>query len=100
MAGAQVTHLLPFAPTAGSGMMISMVSHCGRCCIGINSDRAAVIDPELLTACMREGLDEMLSLRRPGAPARKRTGYEQPKHRNAAKRSVSSKRRKVAQARD
>lgn len=65
MAGAHVTHLWPFAPTVGCAMMISMVSHNGRCCIGINSDRAAVTDPELLNACLREGLDEMLALRQP-----------------------------------
>lgn len=65
MAGAHVTHLWPFAPTVGCAMMIAMVSHNGRCCIGINSDRAAVTEPELLTACLREGIEEMLSLRKP-----------------------------------
>lgn len=65
MAGAHVTHLWPFAPTVGCGMMIAMVSHNGRCCIGINSDRAAVTEPELLTACLREGIEEMLGLRTP-----------------------------------
>ena len=65
MAGSHVTHLWPFAPTVGCGMMITMVSHDGRCCIGINTDRAAVTEPELLTACLREGLEEMLALRKP-----------------------------------
>ncbi len=65
MAGSHVTHLFPFAPTVGCGMMITMVSHDGRCCIGINTDRAAVTEPELLTACLREGLEEMLALRKP-----------------------------------
>jgi WS/DGAT/MGAT family acyltransferase len=65
MAGSQVTHLWPFAPTAGCGMMIAMVSHNGRCCIGINSDRAAVTEPELLAECLRDGLEEMLALRKP-----------------------------------
>ena len=64
MAGAHVTHLWPFAPTVGCGMMISMVSHNGRCCVGINSDRAAVTEPELLADCLREGLEEMLALRK------------------------------------
>ena len=65
MAGAHVTHLWPFAPTVGCAMMIAMVSHNGRCCIGINSDRAAVTEPELLTECLREGIEEMLRLRKP-----------------------------------
>jgi hypothetical protein len=68
MAGAEVTHYWPFAPTAGCGMMIAMVSHNGRCCVGINSDRAAVTQPELLADCLREGLEEMLALRAPAPP--------------------------------
>jgi hypothetical protein len=62
MAGAEVTHFLPFAPVPGCGMMIAMLTHNGRCCIGINSDRAAVTEPELLMKCFREGLDEVLAL--------------------------------------
>jgi diacylglycerol O-acyltransferase / wax synthase len=69
MAGAHVTHLWPFAPTVGCGMMIAMVSHNGRCCIGINSDRAAVTEPELLTNCLREGIEEVLALRSLAKPA-------------------------------
>ena len=64
LAGAEITHLWPYAPAAGCGMMITMISHNGRCCIGINSDRAAVTEPELLVQCLREGLDELLELGR------------------------------------
>ncbi|GAC1619859.1 MAG: wax ester/triacylglycerol synthase family O-acyltransferase [Nevskia sp.] len=67
MAGAEITHFWPFAPVPGCGMMIAMMSHNGRCCIGINSDRAAVAEPELLMKCFREGLDEVLALGRPPA---------------------------------
>ena len=62
LAGAEVTHYWPFAPAPGCGMMITMLSHNGRCCIGINSDAAAVTEPELLVECLREGLDEVLAL--------------------------------------
>lgn len=62
LAGAEVTHYWPFAPSPGCGMMIAMLSHNGRCCIGINSDSAAVTEPELLVECLREGLDEVLAL--------------------------------------
>jgi WS/DGAT/MGAT family acyltransferase len=62
MAGAEITHFWPFAPVPGCGMMIAMISHNGRCCIGINSDRAAVTEPDLLVQCFREGLDEVLAL--------------------------------------
>ncbi len=77
MAGAHVTHFWPFAPVPGCGMMITMISHNGRCCIGINSDRAAVADPELLKQCLQQGLEEMTALAKPRAtseaPAKART---------------------------
>jgi diacylglycerol O-acyltransferase len=63
-AGARVVQYWPYAPVPGCGMMIAMLSHDGRCCIGINSDRAAVTEPELLLECFREGLDEVLALGR------------------------------------
>ncbi|HRH85243.1 MAG TPA: wax ester/triacylglycerol synthase family O-acyltransferase [Rubrivivax sp.] len=62
LAGAEVTHYWPFAPAPGCGMMITMLSHNGRCCIGINSDTAAVTEPELLVECLRAGLNEVLAL--------------------------------------
>jgi WS/DGAT/MGAT family acyltransferase len=71
MAGAEITHFWPFAPVPGCGMMIVMMSHNGRCCIGINSDRAAVTEPELLIECLRAGLDEILALGNTTNPAKK-----------------------------
>lgn len=62
LAGARVTHMWPFGPVPGCAMMIAMVSYDGRCCLGLNSDRAAVTEPELLVRCLREGIDEMLAL--------------------------------------
>ncbi len=65
LAGAEVTHFMPFAPVPGCGMMIAMISHNGRCCIGINTDRAAVTEPELLLQSFQQGLDEVLALATP-----------------------------------
>ena len=67
MGGAEITQFWPFAPVPGCGMMIVMMSHNGRCCIGINSDRAAVTEPELLIECLQAGLDEMIALGKPAA---------------------------------
>ncbi len=72
MAGAEITHFWPFAPVPGCGMMIAMISHNGRCCIGINSDRAAVTEPELLMQCFRQGLAEVLSLAEPAQRSRRK----------------------------
>lgn len=71
MAGAEITQFWPFAPVPGCGMMIVMMSHNGRCCIGINSDQAAVTEPELMVECLRAGLDEVIALGR-RAPDTKR----------------------------
>jgi hypothetical protein len=71
MAGAEITQFWPFAPVPGCGMMIVMMSHNGRCCIGINSDRAAVTEPELLVECLRAGLDEIVALGAPASPRKK-----------------------------
>lgn len=62
LAGARVTHMWPFGPVPGCAMMIAMISYDGRCCLGLNSDRAAVTEPELLVRCLREGIDEVLEL--------------------------------------
>lgn len=72
MAGAEITHFWPFAPVPGCGMMIAMISHNGRCCIGVNSDRAAVTEPELLMQCFREGLAEVLALAEPARANRRK----------------------------
>lgn len=71
MAGAEVTHFFPFAPVPGCGMMIVMMSHNGRCCIGVNSDRAAVTEPELLMECFTAGMAAVLALGASGEEAAK-----------------------------
>ena len=62
MAGAQITHLFPFAPLPGVPAMISLVSHGARCCIGLNLDSAAIAEPEWLMQDLRESFDEILAL--------------------------------------
>mgnify|MGYP003146481344 FL=1 len=68
MAGAEITHIYPFAPVPGCGMMIVLLTHNGRCCIGVNSDRAAVSEPELLMECLEKGIAELVNY---GKPAKK-----------------------------
>ena len=78
MAGAEVVRLFPYAPVPGCGMMITMISHNGTCCVGINSDRAAVTEPELLVDCLREGLDEIIAMGKPKPKAKKRKPARKP----------------------
>ena len=71
MAGARITRMYPFGPLPGCAAMITLISHDGTCCIGINTDAAAITDPALFRTCLAEGIDEILALRPPPqAPAR------------------------------
>jgi HAD superfamily hydrolase (TIGR01490 family) len=71
MAGSRITHMYPFGPLPGCAAMITLISHDGGCCIGINTDTSAIADPTGLTDDLRAGLDEIVALQGPGrrAPA-------------------------------
>ena len=62
IAGAQIVRMYPFAPVPGAAVMITLVSHNGTCCIGINVDGAAVPDTEVFVASLRAGFAEVLAL--------------------------------------
>ena len=62
IAGAEILRMYPFAPVPGAAVMITLVSHNGTCCVGINVDGAAVPDIEVFVASLRAGFDEVLAL--------------------------------------
>ena len=62
IAGSQITHMYPFGPLPGCAAMITLISHVGQCCIGINSDTLAITDPGQLAEDLRIGLDEVVAL--------------------------------------
>jgi WS/DGAT/MGAT family acyltransferase len=62
IAGARITRMYPFGPAPGSAVMVTMISHDGICCIGVNADHAAIPDSDLFVACLRDGFDEVLAL--------------------------------------
>jgi hypothetical protein len=45
IAGSRITHMYPFGPLPGCAAMITLISHDGGCCIGINTDASAITDP-------------------------------------------------------
>jgi diacylglycerol O-acyltransferase len=59
--GAKVLRNLPFGPLPGAAMMIVMLSHVGRCYVGVNYDTASVTEPELFARCLQEGFDEVMA---------------------------------------
>jgi HAD superfamily hydrolase (TIGR01490 family) len=64
IAGSRITHMYPFGPLPGCAAMITLISHDGWCCIGINTDTSSVTEPGGLADDLRAGLDEVVALRR------------------------------------
>jgi hypothetical protein len=62
IAGARIMRMYPFGPLPGCAAMITLISHDGTCCIGINVDPAAVARPEVLVEGLRAGLAEVTAL--------------------------------------
>ena len=62
LGGAEVTGFFAFGPTIGASVNVTLVSYRGTCHVGVNIDRAAVPDADVLLACLREGFDEVTQL--------------------------------------
>ncbi len=62
LAGALVEGYYPFGPTIGAAVNITLLSYVDTCCIGVSCDPAAVPDPDVLLACLRQGFEEVLDL--------------------------------------
>jgi diacylglycerol O-acyltransferase len=67
LAGAKIERMFPFGPPAGAAVNVTLYSYDGVCQIGVNCDRAAVPDAELLTECLERGFDEVLVAAADGA---------------------------------
>lgn len=68
--GARVVGLYPFGPTIGAALNVTLLSYCGTCNVGVNTDTGAVPDPDVLVECLREGFEEILGLGGPHEPVR------------------------------
>src|SRR4051812_8536393 len=62
LAGARIERMLPFGPLPGCAVMATLLSYAGTCCIGLNTDPAAITDPDVYVRCVQAGLDEVLAL--------------------------------------
>jgi len=61
-AGARLEAQFPFGPLAGSAMNVTLLSYVDEAQIGINTDPAAVPDPEVLLSCFTDAFDEIRKL--------------------------------------
>jgi len=62
LAGSKVTGMFAFGPTIGASINTTLMSYDGTCDIGVNIDTAAVPDPDILMACLRESFAEITAL--------------------------------------
>ena len=62
MAGSQITAQFAFGPLTGSAANVVLLSHCDQAYLGINTDPAAIPDPDTLVACLRDSFEEICAL--------------------------------------
>jgi hypothetical protein len=62
LCGAEVQELYAFGPLSGSAANLVLVSHCGTCFVGVNTDTRAIPDTAGFAADLRAGFDEILAL--------------------------------------
>ena len=62
MCGSEVEQIYAFGPLSGAAANIVLLSHCGTCFVGINTDLQAIPDIAAFTADLQAGFDEILAL--------------------------------------
>ena len=60
--GARMLRQIAFGPMTGSATNITLLSYVDDLNIGVNTDPAAVPDPDVFVDCLRDGVDEVLKL--------------------------------------
>jgi WS/DGAT/MGAT family acyltransferase len=64
LAGAKVEANWPLGPLAGAALNVTLLSYGGSLHLGLVSDSAAIPDPDVLVAAIREAWDELLAAAR------------------------------------
>ena len=59
LAGGRMESHIAFAPLSGAATNITLVSYLDDLHIGINTDAAAIPDPDVFVDCLQEGFDEI-----------------------------------------
>jgi hypothetical protein len=62
VAGAELERLYPFGPLSGTAANVTLLSLCGTCCIGINTDTLAIPDAADFSKSVEAGFSEVLAL--------------------------------------
>jgi len=91
LAGVTVEQQFAFAPPSGAAFSAALLSHLDRCTLGMVIDTAAVPDPEVLTACMAEGFEEVLDVGRATKLDRPITAKKATAKKATAKKATAKK---------
>ncbi|MDQ3146030.1 MAG: WS/DGAT domain-containing protein [Actinomycetota bacterium] len=59
LAGGRLEAQFAFGPLSGSAANVTLLSYLDECQLGVNTDPAAVPDPERFLSCLEEGFDEV-----------------------------------------
>lgn len=62
LAGSRIDAFHAFSPTLGSAVNVTLMSYAGTCHLGVNTDEAAIPDPDTFLTCLQKGFDEVLGL--------------------------------------
>jgi hypothetical protein len=62
LGGAEIERIYAFGPLSGTSTNVTLLSHSGICCIGLNVDTAAVPDSDVLVSTLRQSFGEVLAL--------------------------------------
>jgi len=62
VAGAKIERYYAFGPTLGTALNVTLMSHTGTCCVGINADTASVPDLPVMTDCIMDGFRSVLGV--------------------------------------
>jgi WS/DGAT/MGAT family acyltransferase len=62
VAGARLAANFAFGPLSGAAMNVTLLSYIDELHMGVNTDRAAVPDPDVLLECLQDGIDEVEKL--------------------------------------
>jgi hypothetical protein len=62
LAGARIDAQYAFGPMTGAATNITVLSHCETLHVGVNTDPAAIPDPDAFVACLRDSFEEICAL--------------------------------------
>jgi diacylglycerol O-acyltransferase / wax synthase len=62
VAGSRLEANFAFGPLSGAAMNVTLLSYIDELHMGVNTDRAAVPDPDVLLECLQDGIDEVEKL--------------------------------------